>query len=61
MVAKKKPVIFQTDQEDLFGPLPRPVGRPRVYATPAEKQKAYRQRNKERGKRVVSRVVYDVE
>lgn len=38
----------------------RSVGRPRQYETPAERQKAYRQRLKEQGKRVVSRVVRDV-
>ena len=39
---------------------PRGVGRPRQYASPAERQRAYRQRLKEQGKRVVSRVVRDV-
>lgn len=35
-------------------------GRPRVYATAAERQRAYRQRLKLAGKRVLSRVVRDV-
>ena len=39
---------------------PRGVGRPRQYASAAERQKAYRQRLKEQGKRVVARVVRDV-
>ena len=39
---------------------PRGVGRPKQYASAAERQKAYRQRLKEQGKRVVSRVVRDV-
>ena len=38
----------------------RGVGRPRQYESAAERQKAYRQRLKEQGKRVVSRVVRDV-
>lgn len=38
----------------------RGVGRPRQYANAAERQRAYRQRLKEQGKRVVSRVVRDV-
>ena len=38
----------------------RSVGRPKQYESAAERQKAYRQRLKERGKRVVSRVVRDV-
>ena len=40
--------------------VPRGVGRPRQYANAAERQRAYRQRLKEQGKRVVSRVVRDV-
>lgn len=40
--------------------LPRGVGRPRQYASPAERQRAYRARLKEQGKRVVTRVVRDV-
>ncbi len=39
---------------------PRSVGRPKQYESAAERQKAYRQRLKEQGKRVVSRVVRDV-
>lgn len=39
---------------------PQGVGRPKQYANAAERQKAYRQRLKEQGKRVVSRVVRDV-
>ena len=42
------------------GEAPRTVGRPRQYASPAERQRAYRQRLKAEGKRVVSRVVRDV-
>lgn len=38
----------------------RPVGRPRKYANQAERQRAYRQRMKERGVRVVTTVVKDV-
>ena len=38
----------------------RGVGRPRQYANAAERQRAYRARLKEQGKRVVSRVVRDV-
>ena len=45
---------------DLFpDTLTRPVGRPKKYASAAERQKAYRARLKEQGKRVVSRVVPD--
>lgn len=40
--------------------LRKPVGRPRVYASAAERQRAYRQRLKESGKRVVQRVMRDV-
>ena len=36
------------------------VGRPRQYADAAERQRAYRNRLKAEGKRVVSRVVRDV-
>ena len=54
----------QNDQKtvDLLTDLgaPRSVGRPRQYANAAERQRAYRQRLKEQGKRVVSRVVRDV-
>lgn len=38
----------------------RPVGRPRKYANQAERQRAYRQRMRERGVRVVTTVVKDV-
>lgn len=38
----------------------RGVGRPRQYASAAERQRAYRERLKVEGKRVVSRVVRDV-
>ena len=44
-------------------PARKSAGRPRKGAapmTPAERQKAYRQRLKKQGKRVVSRVVRDV-
>ena len=37
-----------------------PVGRPRVYTTAAERQRAYRERLKVGGKRVIQRVVRDV-
>ena len=42
------------------GEAPRAVGRPRQYASAAERQRAYRQRLKAEGKRVVSRVTRDV-
>lgn len=46
---------------DLFPEtLKNPVGRPRKYANAAERQKAYRERLKAAGKRVVSRTVADV-
>jgi hypothetical protein len=35
-------------------------GRPRQYASAAEKQRAYRERLKAEGKRVITRVVRDV-
>lgn len=38
----------------------RGVGRPKKYESAAERQKAYRQRLKQQGKRVVSKVVRDV-
>jgi len=38
----------------------RPRGRPRQHGSNAEKQKAYRARLKEKGMRVVSKVVRDV-
>ena len=38
----------------------RGVGRPKQYESAAERQKAYRQRLKDQGKRVVSKVVRDV-
>lgn len=38
----------------------RGVGRPKQYENAAERQKAYRQRLKDQGKRVVSKVVRDV-
>lgn len=38
----------------------RGKGRPKQYATVAERQKAYRERMKAQGKRVVTRVVRDV-
>jgi len=37
----------------------RGPGRPRQYATPADRQKAYRERLKAQGKRVITRVVRD--
>ncbi|SPY08420.1 hypothetical protein [Oligella urethralis] len=36
-----------------------PVGRPRKYANQAERQRAYRQRLKDRGFKVVQRIVPD--
>lgn len=51
----QKTVDLLTDTD-----VPRSVGRPRKYADPAARQRAYRQRLKEQGKRVVSRVVRDV-
>jgi len=50
------------DNLDLFPdmPIPKPVGRPRQYATQAEKQRAYRERLKAQGKKQISRVVRDV-
>ena len=38
----------------------RGVGRPKQYESAAERQKAYRQRLKQQGKRVVSKIVRDV-
>lgn len=37
----------------------RPVGRPRKYANQAERQRAYRERLKNRGFKVVQRIVPD--
>ena len=42
---------------DLLGPPKRGRGRPRTYADAAEKQRAYRERVKAGGGRVVARVV----
>lgn len=62
-MSKKSPKPAQDDEIvswDLFpDTLTRPVGRPKKYASAAERQKAYRARLKERGKRVASRVVPD--
>lgn len=60
----KKIPVFPDDQADLFPDTlaettTRHVGRPKKYANAAERQKAYRARLKERGKRVSSRVVPD--
>jgi hypothetical protein len=41
-------------------PTSQKVGRPAKYANAAERQKAYRARLKESGKRVINRVVRDV-
>lgn len=41
-------------------PTPAKKGRPAKHADPAAKQKAYRERLKEKGLRVVSKVVRDV-
>ena len=46
----KKPL----DNLDLFEDLPNPVGRPKQYSTNAERQKAYRERLKAQGKRVIT-------
>ena len=39
------------DNLDLFDDLPNPVGRPKQFASNAERQKAYRARLKAQGKR----------
>ena len=52
----KKPL----DNLDLFEDLPNPVGRPKQYSSNAERQKAYRERLKAQGKRVITKVVLDV-
>lgn len=53
--SSKTPAPQQHDEQ------PRPgVGRPRQYASAAERQRAYRARLKEAGKRVITRVVRDV-
>ena len=41
-------------------PLRRGRGRPRQYANAAERQRAYRERLRERGMRTITRVVRDV-
>lgn len=41
-------------------PAPKKRGRPAKHGTQAEKQKAYRERLKEKGLRVVSKIVRDV-
>ena len=48
------------DHLDLFDDLPNPVGRPKQFASNAERQKAYRARLKAQGKRVITKVVADV-
>ena len=48
------------DNLDLFDDLPNPVGRPKQFASNAERQKAYRARLKAQGKRVITKVVADV-
>ena len=45
---------------DLLGEPPRRPGRPAKHADAAARQKAYRERLKERGMREVKRVVRDV-
>lgn len=50
----------KNDTWELFDDLPNPVGRPRKYKNAAERQRAYRERLKERGLRVVSATVRDV-
>ena len=52
----KKPL----DNLDLFDDLPNPVGRPKQYSSNAERQKAYRERLKAQGKRIITKVVVDV-
>lgn len=52
--SKTGELLAQPQQESRGG------GRPKVYASAAERQRAYRQRLKAEGKRVVSRVVRDV-
>ncbi len=53
----KDPRDFRT--ADLLGEPPRRPGRPRLHADAAARQKAYRQRLKERGLREVRRIVLD--
>lgn len=48
----------QLENLELFE-LKKPVGRPRKHSSNAEKQRAYRQRLKENGKKQVSRIVRD--
>lgn len=49
------------DSKTDTAPAPRRVvGRPALYASQADRQRAYRQRLKERGMREVSRIVRDV-
>ena len=43
------------DNLDLFDDLPNPVGRPKQFASNAERQKAYRARLKAQGKRVITK------
>lgn len=58
MSAKKD---SKTPAQQLHDEQPRkPVGRPRQYATAAERQRAYRARLRESGMRVITRVVRDV-
>ena len=52
--SKTGELVAQPQQES------RGVGRPKQYASAAARQKAYRERLKAEGKRVVSRVVRDV-
>ena len=44
------------DNLDLFDDLPNPVGRPKQFASNAERQKAYRARLKAQGKRVITKL-----
>ena len=55
-MSKNKPV----ESLELFADLPNPVGRPKQFASNAERQQAYRARLKAQGKRVITKVVLDV-
>ncbi len=44
----------------IFRDAPKSVGRPRTHGTAADRQKAYRERLKKKGYRVVARVTKDV-
>lgn len=56
----RKTVDASTLEGEEVGGEKRGKGRPRQHSSAAEKQKAYRERLKAEGKRVVTRVVLDV-